>query len=75
MSSLAENNEDKRIKGRIPCHRGDANPNSRLTGQDVSTIRDLRNQGMTQQFIADQFKISQNHVNRIVRGLAWKFEV
>jgi len=45
--------------------------NSRLTKSDVETIRTLYKTGITQQKIADQFKINRSYVSEIVNYKAW----
>lgn len=72
LGTLAENNADKVAKGRDYDKRGSANPNVKLTAQNVMEIKQLRNSGWTQQQIADRFNIAQPYVSRVLRGETWK---
>lgn len=84
--TIAENNADMIAKNRQRSITGDdhysrTNPErvsrgensgkGRLTNQIVLEIRAMRNAGMVQQSIADQFHISQSLVSLIVRKKLW----
>jgi hypothetical protein len=69
LGTRADNNEDKKRKGRSARVHGEANPNAKLSDEDVAEIRRLRDEGRTQQAIADQFGITQVWVSQLTRGL------
>jgi plasmid maintenance system antidote protein VapI len=52
--------------------KGDRNPNAKLTPGDVLDIRYWAKTGMTQQQLAEEFGITQQHVSDIVRGYRWR---
>ena len=63
----AENVEDKVSRGRQPCHIGMKNTNVRLTDEQVIEIRERWIAGgITQQKLADEYKIHQTQVSRII---------
>ena len=48
------------------------NHNTRkLEPEDVLLIRELRDEGLTMQEIADKFEVSKTHVSKIVTGKVW----
>jgi transcriptional regulator with XRE-family HTH domain len=48
------------------------NHNTRkLDPEDVILIRELREEGLTMQAIADKFEVSKTHVSKIVNGKVW----
>lgn len=55
--------------------KGEKNPRSKLTAEDVIEIRKRRASGETLISIARAFGISQNHVSNIARGERWKHEI
>ncbi len=71
LTGLADNNADCKSKGRGSDKRGAKNPKARLTAEIVATVRRLREEGATQQFIADEIGFSQNKVSKILRGIGW----
>ncbi len=71
LGTRADNNRDRTIKGRTADHHGANNPNAKLTPTDVKQIRKLREQGLTQQAIADQFGVKQAYVSNILLRKAW----
>jgi hypothetical protein len=60
VGSAADNAKDAALKGRIP--------QSRLSADDVRTIRDMKSGGESAREIARVFRISKSHVYGIVRG-------
>ncbi len=65
-----DNSNDKVAKGRH-C-RGESRPASKITEDDVRTIRRRYNNGELQRIIAKDFGLSQRNVSDIARGIAWK---
>lgn len=72
LGTLADNNEDRKRKGRNHDRRGDKNSRAKLGWDDVRLIRELRSEGMSQQCIAERFGVCQVTVSKIVRGQTWK---
>jgi hypothetical protein len=65
----SENSKDKFRHG---THiRGEKNPSSKLTAEDVIKIRLLHKQGHTNVEIAKLFGLEKSHVSDIVTGKAW----
>ena len=54
-----------------PLLAGENNPHCRLTSSDVTSIRSMSSDGISNREIAKQFKISKQHVIRIVRRQRW----
>ena len=49
------------------------NHNTRkLEPEDVLMIRELRDEGLTMQAIADKFEVSKTHVSKIVNWKVWE---
>jgi hypothetical protein len=75
LGTQADNNEDKRRKGRAKSGRtpGESHGMARLDAQQVQVIREMYASGQhPQRAIADLFDVSQKHVSRIVREERWK---
>lgn len=74
LGSQADNVADMVAKGRdrqIPLH-GEANPQARLTTEQVRSIRVASEAGEAQGAIARRFGVAVMTVNRIVRGATWR---
>jgi predicted XRE-type DNA-binding protein len=71
LGSNADNMRDRDEKGRAANQKGESNGNSKLTADQVSEIRRLYADGLTQQAIADRFGIGQQQVSRVVNGKRW----
>lgn len=68
-----DNTDDARRAGRLRgAAFGSQPPNTRLTAEDVSQIRCLARQGISQSKIASQFGIAQTNVSAIVLRKNWK---
>jgi uncharacterized protein (DUF433 family) len=63
------NEQDKRAHGTSPA--GEKNGSSKLTHEDVATIRDLSQQGERHDEIAGRFGVTPGAINRITRGKRW----
>lgn len=72
LGTKADNNADKDRKGRghYERRRGAGNPNARLTIDDVRAIRGMSG-SLTQQVIADRFRVAQAYISRVVRHKVW----
>lgn len=69
-TSRADNHNDKRRHGTM-C-RGESHYHSRLKANDVRQIRKLHKSGVPQIVLAETYSVGCPHINKIVRGLAWK---
>ena len=70
LGTLALNNLDKVRKGRQPHHRGEANPNAKVSAADVLAIRELyRTTHQSQAEIGARFGLKQPQVSRIIRAI------
>jgi hypothetical protein len=70
LGTIAENNKDATIKGRIAS--GENHGKHKLCVEDIYFIRDLYAQGHSQRYIADIVGIHQGTVSQIVRRITWK---
>ena len=70
LGTHGDNARDSAVKGRRA--KGEKNGNSRLTESDIYEIRRLRLLGVTQDFLAKMWRISQSHVHNIVYRKDWK---
>ena len=75
IGSIQENNKDRDDKGRLVhvAQRmyGARNGNSKLTAEQVSEIRAMRQRGITQQVCGTLFGVSRQVISQIDRGLTW----
>lgn len=74
MKSESANNNEKRAKhyklvgyNEMGSRVGETHHRARLTDHDVDLIRDLRDEGLTYQSIADKFEVSKSTVRDIVK--------
>lgn len=67
----SDNMQDARAKGRLSLVRvsGDDHPRAKYDSEAMSRITSLRQQGMSQQAIADHLGLSQSHVSKALRGV------
>ena len=71
LGTHKDNAIDAARKGRL-SNRGETHPSARLTSADVLAIRSLWRSGkVTQKQIADQFRVTEDHVGDIVRRRYW----
>lgn len=68
----ADNNADKDKKGRGNRARGERAGQAKLTYENVAEIRRLRQEGWSQQKIADLFGVTQVNIGHILLGKSWK---
>lgn len=74
IGTQSENLKDAAAKGRMfrPNTNGQRNGNSKLTIEDVRTIRAMRESGQLQYKIAEKFGVSPSTVGEIIKGKIWK---
>lgn len=66
-----QNMKDAAVRGRLPNKAGEANGNSRLTGDQVLDIRRMRAAGVKRRIVAEKFGVSTVTVDRIALGEGW----
>jgi hypothetical protein len=75
LGTHGDNVRDMVAKGRHggppPAKHGVNNPSSKLTLQEVATIRQCLQDGETQSAIATRFGVSQSQISNIKRGIQW----
>ncbi len=71
LGTNADNVADKVRKGRCHDQRGTKNGNAKLTEKEISCIRKLYSEGLSDRVLAKRFRIWPGHVWRIVAGKAW----
>ena len=73
IGTQADNNLDMHNKGRSSggSLRGQRNPNAKLTESDVSQIRKLVKQGISQVDLARQHGVHKHTINNIIKGRNW----
>jgi len=69
VGTVADNNNDREVRGRGNPLKGINNPAAKLTEQDV---RDIRNNNRTQKEIAKSYKVRQQHIQKIKSLEIWK---
>jgi hypothetical protein len=72
LGTRADNNQDKRDKHREVHVSGEDHPQAILTRGQVTRIRQLHQQGLTQTSIASLFGVTRSNVGRVVRHDTWK---
>lgn len=73
LGTRADNNADKKSKGRGDDRHGENNHKAKLTANQVLQIRRIRKEKhWSQQKIADKFGVSQVAISMILRGKNWK---
>jgi hypothetical protein len=65
-----KNNQADRIKHGNPP-KGEGNPNSKLTLEDVINIKNLFSTGLTRKAIAQKYGVCASAIGRIISGKAW----
>lgn len=70
-----DNALDREHKGRRPNLRGEANGSSKLSEQDVSSIRLSFSHGENKAQLSRRFGVSRTTVRKIVNRQAWSFNV
>lgn len=71
LGTHTDNMRDRENKGRKPDTSGENNGHSKLTEEDVRTIRIMWSNGVRQVEIADKFGVSQVNISRIICGHNW----
>lgn len=75
LGTKADNSADmvqRQRQGERPAPKGQAHYRAVLTDEDVVLIRELGEQGWTQQALADRFGVCQTSVWRILRRKTWR---
>ena len=62
------------VPGAIGAPSGERNGRSKLTAEDVLTIRTLYDCGDTQAQLAKDYGVTPSHMSRIISGEHWKEE-
>jgi hypothetical protein len=65
-----DNTQDMKSKDRHLY--GERNTEAKLTSEDVRQIIDLRNSGISQQKVADRYRVSRRNIRHIWQGARWK---
>lgn len=71
LGTHAENMRDMKLKGRAVAVRGEAQPKSKLTEDDVRTIRQLLKEGISHRNIAERFGVRNPTISYIKHGKRW----
>jgi hypothetical protein len=71
LASLADNNLDKKIKGRHGALVGENQPNAKITTEQALEIKRRVSEGERQRIVAGDFGISQGQVSHICKGDRW----
>lgn len=71
LGTVAENNADRKSKGRNASTAGERHPLTKLTNADVRNIRERLSRNETQTRIAKDYSISQSAVSAIKTGITW----
>lgn len=71
LGTYSENTRDMVAKGRGQNRQGEKHPLARLTAEDIAKIRHRAEMGISHHRIAIDFKISRQHVGKIVRRENW----
>ncbi len=73
LGSNQDNVDDKMSKGRLATKHGESNVNSKLTWNDVRTIRNEHDkQRKTIQEVANEYDVSYQLISRVIRKEIWK---
>jgi hypothetical protein len=75
VGTHAENMADMKVRKRSHSHgglRGEINPYSKLTDDQVLAMRELRRSGKTYQLLADQFFVSPTTAYDVCSYRSWK---
>lgn len=68
LGTIADNNRDRKERGRNKEQHGEANANVKIKDADLPRIHELRAKGWTQMQIAAEFGVKQPQISRILRG-------
>ena len=72
IGTYAENNADKKAKGRCKDFSGAKGPRCKLTMEQARTIRQLRKDGISARDLAKQYEISLPSVKTLLRGYSYR---
>jgi hypothetical protein len=71
MGTVADNNLDKKLKGRQPPVIGEKNPKARLKEDDIREIRNLHNIGYSGASIGRMYGVVKEEIYGIIKGKRW----
>jgi len=71
LGTREDNNRDRDLKGRHVALKGSANPNAKLTEQQVCEVRRDFARGLSQKVIAAKHGVSRPNISRIVTRKTW----
>lgn len=72
MATHKANMADMKIKGRAP--HGSKHPASKLTPEDVATIREFSSKGMSNSALAKRFGVAPCTISKVVTGYSYRRE-
>jgi sirohydrochlorin ferrochelatase len=72
LGTIADNNADKKAKGRAVAPRGSEQGRSKLTESDIPHLLSRLARGERQVDVGRHFGVSQAVVSAIKRGALWK---
>lgn len=73
LGTVGDNNRDRQAKGRsvMPNNAGERHGMSRLSPEDITTIRQRVLNGETQIAVAKDFGVRQQHISKIINNKTW----
>lgn len=71
LGTLADNNADRKRKGRNSCRVGEKNTCVKLSPEAIQVIREAYRTGRSQRSIGEDFGICQQQVSAIVNRKQW----
>lgn len=73
LGTRADNNRDKKEKGRAPSQKGEQNGNAKLTEAEILLIcRVYAIRNFTMRELAIKYKVSEQHIFNIIKHKSWK---
>lgn len=73
LGTQQQNSDDMVKKGRSLHRHGEANPNAKLTWEEVEMIKVLHSTGKyNTKRLVRKFGVTPSHIGHIIKGLAWK---
>jgi hypothetical protein len=72
LGTRADNNRDKKSKGREARLSGESNGNAKLTREQVKDIRLRYNNGESTSLLGEEFSMSRQAINNVVSGKTYK---
>jgi len=69
----SENIQHAVVSGRFKINIGSKNAQAKIKEKDVLEIRKRYKEGETQKRLADEFNLSENHLQQIIQRCNWKY--